>query len=127
MSSADLTHVLTLSFNSFRLVIFTAFLQEGMQVKHLLFCLFPSFKERLSLPFEVTLWPVFQALVAAVATPCLIWECKGTNFIFLSKSWAKNFYSFSLLLFKTSCFRLKRDAKVIRLFRLSQQRQKIFF
>ena len=60
MSSADLAHILTLSSNSFRLVCFTVFFpKEKQQVEHLLFCLFPSFKERVLLPFEVTVWVDF--------------------------------------------------------------------
>jgi hypothetical protein len=56
MSSADLAHILTLWSNSFRLVCFTVFLPEKKQVEHLLFCLFPSFKERVMLPFEASAW-----------------------------------------------------------------------
>ena len=57
MSSADLAHILTLSSNSFRLVCFTVnFPKEMQRVKLLLFCLFPSFKERVLLPFEVAVW-----------------------------------------------------------------------
>ena len=57
MSSADLAHILTLWSNSFRLVCFTVFLpKKKQQVEHLLFCLFPSFKERVMLPFEASVW-----------------------------------------------------------------------
>jgi hypothetical protein len=57
MSSADLAHILTLWSNSFRLVCFTVFLpKKKQQVEHLLFCLFPSFKERVMLPFKASVW-----------------------------------------------------------------------
>ena len=101
MSSADLAHILTLWSNSFRLVCFTVFLpKKKQQVKHLLFYLFPSFKERVLLPFEVTVWVAFQLVVVVIAALCSFWECKGSNFFLLSKFKAKKNLDFIRLVFQ---------------------------
>ena len=127
MSSADLAHILTLSSNSFRLVCFTViFPKEKQQVKHLLFCLFSSFKERVLLPFEVTVWVVFQPLMIGIAILCSFWECKGSKKLLLSKFKVKKL-CFFLLLFEFKCFRLKRVAKVRRLFWALQEIREINF
>jgi len=62
MSSADLAHILTLCQIRFAWFVYLLISEEMLQVKHLLFCLFPSFKERLSLPIEVTVWANLDAL-----------------------------------------------------------------
>ena len=85
MSSADLAHILTLWSNSFRLVCFTLFLPKKKQVEHLLFCLFPSFKERVMLPFEASVRIVFQSVTVVIAVLCSFLECKDSNFFLLSK------------------------------------------
>ena len=90
MSSADLAHKLTLCVNSYRLVCVTGE-ACAWPVTTLLFCLFPTFKERVSLPIEVTVWAANQPVIVAIAAPYFIWECKGTSNFLLGKFWAKIF------------------------------------
>ena len=80
MSSADLAHV------CWRLVYFVSLvLPLAVASRTLTSCLFPSFKERLLLPVEVTKWANFQALVLPFASPVCDWECKGTKTFWTSK------------------------------------------
>ena len=128
MSSADLAHILTLWSNSFRLVCFTVFLpKKKQQVEHLLFCLFPSFKERVMLPFEVSVWIAFQSVMVVIAALCSFWECKGSKKLLLSKFKEKKIMFFLVLLFEFGRFRLKRAAKVRRLFWALQEIREINF
>ena len=128
MSSADLAHILTLWSNSFRLVCFTAFLpKKKRQVEHLLFCLFSSFKERVMLPLEASVWIAFQSVTVVIAALCSFWECKGSKKLLLSKFKAEKNVFFFVLLFEFKCFRLKRVVKVRRLFWALQEIREINF
>ena len=63
-------------------------------MEHLLFCLFPSFKERVMLPFEASVRIVVQSIICVFATLCSFWECKGSKFCLLSTFEAKKFLYF---------------------------------
>jgi len=94
-------------------------------VEHLLFCLFPSFKERVIFPFETSVWIAFQSVTIVIAAPYSFWECKGSNFFLFSKLQAKKIYFLFDSLSKFGRFRLKRAAKVRWLFSAFQEIQKI--
>ena len=55
------------------------------QVKHLLFCLFPSFKERVLLPVEAAVRTGNSVHFVVVAVPYSIWECKDNSLFWFIK------------------------------------------
>jgi len=73
--------------------------------RHLLFCLFPSFKERVMLPFEASVW-VRHSTQGFVVNLCSFWECKGRNYFWFDNLFRK-FFCFRFG-FQISSFRLKR-------------------
>ena len=57
----------------------------NQQLKYLLFCLFPSFKERVLLPVEAAVRAGNSVHFLAVAMPYSIWECKDSNLFWFIK------------------------------------------
>lgn len=96
-------------------------------MSYLLFCLFPTFKERALLPIEVTWWAPAWLAYLPFANPVCDWECKGNKTFWLSKSTSEKFLSFSPRLFSVWPPPLEAGCKGNKRFWLLQKKLKIFF
>ena len=61
-------------------------------MKHLLFCLFPSFKERVLLPVEVIVRLPKRPVFLAFSSRSCNWECKGKQKFLTNKQMMKIFF-----------------------------------
>ena len=73
MSSAESDSYLTSLYSMLRLVVMLLQCRK----RNLTICLFQSFKERVPLPIEVTVWAYGQLFFFALHRLLSIWECKG--------------------------------------------------